>query len=142
MIHEIELLSHIHQNADMGQDSIRHLIDKADDPNFLNSLNTQMRQYEKACEISGQMMSARGAEPKDARPVSKMMSHLSSDLKTLTGNSTSKMAEMMIQGSTMGITKLSKQINAYDGRNQEVLSFAESQLKTEEQNIDVMKRFL
>ncbi len=55
---------------------------------------------------------------------------------------TSKLAEMLIQGSTMGVTGLTRQIRDYDGEDTEVLDFAKKQLKREEKNIDELKKFL
>ena len=49
---------------------------------------------------------------------------------------------MMIKGSTMGVTSLSRQIHDYDGEDTEVLDFAKKQLKREEKNIEELKKFL
>ena len=47
---------------------------------------------------------------------------------------------MLIQGSTMGVTSLTRQIRDYDGEDTEVLDFAKKQLKREEKNIDEIKK--
>ena len=48
----------------------------------------------------------------------------------------------MIQGSTMGITKMIKRINEYDGEDEQILDLARKQVKTEQANIEQMKKFL
>ena len=127
---EIKMLSDIHKNADMGQDTLRHILDATKDAEFSKTVSRQMQEYEKAFQVSGQMLKARNApeEQKEAPMISKWMA--------------SKLAEMLIQGSTMGVTSLTRQIRDYDGEDTEVLDFAKKQLKREEKNIDELKKFL
>lgn len=142
MIHEIELLNLIHQNADMGRDSTKHIIKLSDDVEFLHALNSQLDEYEQAYDTSGRLLQKLNAQPEDASTMAKTMAHISSTMKSLVTPSTSKLAEMIIDGSTMGVTNLSKQINSYSGKNHEVLDIAKNQLRMEEKNIEEMKKYL
>ena len=54
----------------------------------------------------------------------------------------SKIAEMMIKGSTMGITKNIKNIHKYDGMSGDIMMLANKLVATEQDNIDQMKKFL
>ena len=58
MTQDIELLNQIHQNADMGRDSVRHVIQLSNDVQFLHALNSQLDEYELAYEESGKMLRA------------------------------------------------------------------------------------
>ena len=69
-------------------------------------------------------------------------SYVTSSMKTIKDHSPSKIADMMIQGSTMGITKMIKRINEYDGEDEQILDLARKQVKTEQANIEQMKKFL
>ena len=53
---EIKMLSDIHKNADMGQDTLRHILDATKDAEFSKTVSRQMQEYEKAFQVSGQMM--------------------------------------------------------------------------------------
>ena len=123
MTQDIELLNQIHQNADMGRDSVRHVIQLSNDVQFLHALNSQLDEYELAYEESA-------------------MARVSSTMKSLVNPTTSKLAEMVIQGNTMGATELKKQLNAYRGSNPSVVSLAQRQLKSEEKNMEDMKQYL
>ena len=57
-------------------------------------------------------------------------------------NSPSKIAEIIIQGSTMGITDMKKHMNEYQGVNYNVMELAEKHVETEQANIEEMKGFL
>ena len=92
-------------------------------------------------------------KPKSERPpkmakkmisgcLSKMMGNAMMKMKNMVDSSTSKLAEMVFQGSNMGITTLTKQINDYTGEDQEVKDFAEKQLHKEEQFAESMKKYL
>ena len=138
---EIKMLSDIHKNADMGQDTLRHILDATKDAEFSKTVSRQMQEYEKAFQVSGQMLKARNApeEQKEAPMISKWMAHMNINRKSMQDMQTSKLAEMLIQGSTMGVTSLTRQIRDYDGEDTEVLDFAKKQLKREEKNIDELK---
>ena len=142
MTQDIELLNQIHQNADMGRDSIRHIIQLSNDSQFLHALNSQLDEYEEAYDESGRLLRAQGVQAEDASPVAKAMSRVTSTMKSLVNPSTSKLAEMMIQGNTMGVTELKKQHNAYHGSNPAIVSLAKRQLNMEEKNIEEMKKYL
>ena len=48
----------------------------------------------------------------------------------------------MIQGNTMGMTKSLKHLHDYHGKDERVRDLANKLLKTEEANIQQMKKFL
>ncbi len=82
----------------------------------------------------------RGIAPEGIGPMAKLSSRMMSGLKTMTNQSPSHIAEMMIEGNTMGMTKSIQHLHDYreDG---EVRALANQLLKTEENNIRQMKQF-
>ena len=57
--------------------------------------------------------------------------------------STTKLAEMMIRGSTMGTVQMTRRLHQLSGRaDGELVDLGQQLLKAEEQNIQQMKRFL
>lgn len=142
MLQETELLNHIHQNADMGRDSLRHILDLSHSADFTKAVQSQLDEYEDVYDTSGQMLADRGAQGEDARMMSKMMADFTSRMKSMQEPTDSRLAEMVIEGSTMGITKLTKQVHDYEGGDKSVLDFAKKQIKREQDNIEKMKAFL
>ena len=122
-----------------GRDSIRYIIQLSNDSQFLHALNSQLDEYEEAYDESGRLLRAQGVQAEDASPVAKAMSRVTSTMKSLVNPSTSKLAEMMIQGNTMGVTELKKQLNAYHGSNPAIVSLAKRQLNMARKNIEEMK---
>ena len=63
--------------------------------------------------------------------------------RTAADHTTSKLAQLMIQGSTMGTVEMTRRIHQYTGKaDPELLALGSRLLHTEEQNIQQMKRFL
>lgn len=142
MINDVKLLNHIHQNADMGRDSLRHILDLSHNDDLSKAVRAQIDDYEKTYIASEKMLNDRGAVAEDARATSKFMANMGSRMETMMDSSESKLAEMVIQGSTMGITNLTKQLHDYNGDDEDVKSFAEQLIEKEQANIERMKPFL
>ena len=142
MLNENQLLNHIYQTAEMGQEGIRSVLKYAEEPRLVSALNTQMGEYERLQNAAGSMLQARGEPPKGLGPVAKASSEMMSAVKAMTDRSASNIAEMMIQGSTMGVTKSLRTIRDCDVKDDGVRRLADKLLKTEQANIEEMKRFL
>lgn len=140
MIKESELLNFIRQNTQMGIDGIKLVIDDTDDKDFYDELNRQISEYNDIFNEADSLLEEVGGEKEDISAAVKIATHLSGRMKTYRGT-TSKIAESMIQGSTMGITKIIKHMNEYTG-NDKVLKVAERLLKTEENNVEQLKKYL
>ena len=129
MINDIEMLDYICQNAEMGRDGIMNIIKSTDDLPLRQALEAQLTEYQQTYDAADQMLRERGKQPTSVNPMAKASSFVMSKVKTLTDNSPSQIAEMMIQGSTMGVTKITKRMNEYDGSDRRIVSLAESSSK-------------
>lgn len=136
------LLNHIYQNAEMGLNSIPHLLSKIDDPDFKTAVKTQYQEYEKILNHAKEKMKEANIKPEEAPEIAKIWSGIMTELKTLSNDSTSHMAEMMILGSTMGTTKVLRQMRVSDNASGDIILLAKKLLETEEANISEMKKFL
>lgn len=140
MLKETEILNFIRQNVQMGIDGIKLVIDDTDEKDFYKELERELKEYNEVYNEADSLLEEIGGEREDVNAAAKIASHLTARVKKLNG-STSKIAESMIQGSTMGVTKLIRHINQYNG-DEKVLKIAEKLVKTEEQNIENLKKFL
>ena len=66
-----ELLNDVCRNAEMGRDSIMHVIKLTDDPKFRRSLETQLSEYQKVYDSADSMLQERGGKPEDVPPCPK-----------------------------------------------------------------------
>lgn len=142
MLSENQLLNHIYQTAEMGGEGIRSVLKYTQEPKLADALNSQLTEYEKLQNAAGSLLQARGEPPKGLGPVAKASSEVMSTVKTMADRSPANIAEMMTQGSTMGVTKSLRTIRACDLRDAGVRRLADRLLETEQANIEEMKRFL
>lgn len=136
------LLNEIYQNAEMGRNTLMSVIKRTDDTNFRIVLEEQLTEYEKIFDQADQMIKESGAQPTEGSGFSKMTSEVMASLKTMANSSPEYLAKMIVQGSTMGVTNITKAINDNQETDKKYLSLAKALLKTEENNIEEMKKFL
>ena len=142
MLSENQLLNHIYQTAEMGREGIQSVLKYTDEPGLASALAGQLTEYEKLQNAAGSLLQARGEPPKGLGPMAKASSEVMSTVKAMADRSPANIAEMMVQGSTMGVTKSLRTIRDCDVKDVTVRRLADQLLKTEQANIEEMKRFL
>lgn len=139
---EIDLLSHVYQTADMGRDGIKTVRRRVQDPKLLRALNAQDEEYRRLQDSAGKMLRERGVQPDGVGVMARMGSEMMGTMQTMMDHSATKIAEMMIQGNTMGMTKSLRTIRDCKVKDGQVKDLADKLLKTEQANIEEMKGFL
>lgn len=143
MSKDLEMLGVIYQNAEMGKDTITHLIEITDSVEFRKRLEAQLIEYQGIFDRADQAIQQQKETAEGISPFAKISSYMMINFKTLADKSPSHIAEMMIQGSTMGIVDMTKKIKELESDvSPEVLKLAEKLLKTEQSNVEEMKKFL
>ena len=142
MITDKQQLEYIYDNAQMGKVGITQLIEQTDDLPFRKALEAQLQEYQSIMDTSEKMLQQRGVQPHGITPMAKMSSYIMTKMKTLTDSSSCTLAEMMIQGSNLGIIEITKHLNEYDGADKKVTALSHKLLETEQNNINQMKTFL
>ena len=105
-------------------------------------LQDEYEGYEKFIGELSTYMAEIGLEPKDVNPFKKAMLWSSIKMKTMINNSRNQVAEMMINGTVMGINELTAMKNEGENLNEDVYSFVEELLKLEEEYEQRLKKFL
>ena len=141
---DAELLQDIYSNVRMGSDSIVNLLPKIKNDDLKSCMTAQLDQYEKyAKDVKDQLVS-QGVEPKEPNPMSKLGAKIGMEMKSMQDSTTSHMAEMMVQGSTMDVTDLLQKVSVYEKcpECKNSVSLAKEVVEFEEKNIEKMKEFL
>ena len=143
MSKDLEMLGVIYQNAEMGKDTITHLIEITDSVDFRKRLEAQLIEYQGIFDRADHAIQQQKKTVEGIGSFAKISSYMMINFKTLADKSPSHIAEMMIQGSTMGIVDMTKKIKELQSEvSPEVLKLAEKLLKTEQSNVEEMKKFL
>ena len=141
---DAELLQDIYSNVKMGSESIINLLPKVKDDEMKAFMTTQLNQYEKYAAEAKKKLDEKGAPAKEVNPMSKISAKVGMSMNTMIDSTTSHIAEMMVQGSTMDITDLLQKVNAYSKYSEcnDSIVFAKEIVAFEERNVEKMKDFL
>ncbi len=144
MINDMTMLNFIRQNTQMGRQGIMDVLPKVENENssFTGALNRQMREYENIYAEADKMLGELGGQRENISAMSRISSQMMTTMKTMTDSSVSHIADMMIQGSSMGVTKIIQHQKDYDQSNPRITALADKLLKTEQNNIEELKKFL
>lgn len=140
---KVNVLDELSKGACMGRDAIHFIMDKVEDEDLKKELNRQYNKYKgimkKIEDIYPEYNSE--DEPHKTTAMNKMMTWYGIEMKTLTDKSTSKIAELLLQGTNMGIIEGRKLLNHKD-TNEEINSLVEEFVDMQENAVEKLKTFL
>ena len=138
-----ELLHFIHKNAAMGVGTLPQALSLPQSRAMSAALQDQLREYRAIAARSQSYAKQKGMRLKGPGSAALAMSGVMLRAQSLMDPSTSKLAERMIQGSTMGTVEMTRRLHQLSDRaDPGLVSLGRQLLQTEEQNIQQMKRFL
>ena len=142
MITDAQMLNHIYQSTQMGRESILSVLRHTEQYDFCQALQQQMSEYNQINDQARKIMLNKGIEPESLNSLVKFNAQLVGSIKAGVNDSTSHIAEMMIQGNTKGVNECIKQLREYGNGDERVHDLAKKLLATERNNIEQMKGFL
>lgn len=141
-INDNQMLQYINKASETGVRSIRDVLEVAKGEQLRKELKEQQLEYGEIYTKSRTMLRRRGEEPMHLSRTAKMNVKMGVRMGTIVDRSPSRVAEMMIRGNTMGLTKSIRTLNHYAGHNENVRSLAVKLMRTEQANIDSLKSYL
>ena len=135
-------LNYIYQNAHMGVIGINHIENNIEDDNLRKLILKQKAEYEVIVNETLAIFKEYHKESKDISIMAKIGSYMSAKFNLLKSDNTNVIAKMMIEGSNKGIIEITEKLNNYHGDNKEIVSLAKKLLRTEEYNLEELKRYL
>ena len=140
--YNIKAINDVYKNAHIALQSISDLLPSVDDEDIKAELKEEYEGYEKLIGEISTFMAENDIEPKDVNPFKKAMLWSSIKMKTLFDNSRNQVAEMMINGTVMGINELTAMKNESEKLDSGVLDLLEKLLKLEEDYEQRLKKYL
>ncbi len=140
--YNVKAITDVYKNAHIALQSISDLIPSVDDDEIKTELKEQYEGYEKLIGEISTFMTENNIERKDVNPIKKAMLWSSIKMKTLFDNSRNQVAEMMINGTVMGINELNAMKNEGENLEPEILSFVKKLLHLEEEYQKRLKAYL
>ena len=141
--HDEQLLEEFYKNSRMGCETIDHLLPKVDSVRLKRELTNQRASYECYAKSAASMLRASyHKKPQEISPLKTASVRAGVFMNTAMDSTPSHIAEMMIQGGTMGVVDLTKQIKEHQPCGREVQQLGQDLLAFEQKTIENMKSFL
>ena len=140
--YNIKAINDVYKNAHIALQSISDLLPSVEDDELKSELSEQYEGYEKVIGNISSYMAENEIEPKDINPFKKAMLWSSIKMKTLFDNSKNQVAEMMINGTVMGINELTAMKNEGENLDPKVLELLDQLLTLEEDYEQRLKKYL
>lgn len=140
-----EILEYIYQTSNMGMESTKDLINslKGKDNKIKKLIEEIEKNYEKYAKETQKLLNKKDLKAKPIGMMAKAMSKMSITKEMISDNSDANIADMLIQGLTMGNLELSKHIDTYEKTaDKKVINLAKSLRKFGEEYIEKLKEYL
>lgn len=138
----LTILNEINKAAKMGMDSISYVLDKTEDENLRDNLSAQYSGYDDISNRVNTEFERYGEIPDDNSIKNKVMTWAGVQMNTMNDRSSSHIAEIMIQGNSMGIVEAQKLINHNPKAENQIKNILNDFVTFQKNNIEKMKKFL
>lgn len=137
------VLDEVNKGCSMGMDAINDVLDKVSDDVFRSVLKGEYDKYNNIHDRIEEIYSKYSTkEPTETNAMNKVMTSFMVDMKTLTDTSNSKISELLLQGTNMGIIEGRKLLNHKDELDSKVYKILIDFIEMQEDSIETLKKYL
>lgn len=139
----LNILDEVNKGATMGMDAISYVSEKVEDNDFKQVLDTEYNKYK---DISNRVNNLydnySNKEPHETNAMNKMMTWYSIQMKTMVDDSTSKLSELLMQGTNMGIIEGRRLLNQNQNIEPDVKNILNDFVVMQEDSVETLKKYL
>ena len=136
-------LDELNKGCAMGMDAIDNILDKVENNEFKKVLEDEYDQYNVIHQrIEDKYTDYSDEEPTETNAMNKAMTAMMTEMKLMTDHSDSKIAELLLQGTNMGIIEGKKLLNHKEHLDKEVESILKDFISMQEKSVETYKKFL
>lgn len=140
-----ELMNAIYKSAEMGVYTTNNLLSTLEkkENKIKHVLECELKEYEKFLKISENYLEKYDVTPKGSSIMAKMGSDFGIAFETLKDNSDPAIAQMLIEGFTMGVVDMESKIEKFKSTcKSENIKVANNFLKFQQNEIEKLKSFM
>ena len=139
----LNILDEVNKGATMGMDALSIIYDKASDNEIKKVLDTEFNKYKKISErVNVLYDNYSDKEPHQTNSMNKMMTWYGIQMRTITDDTTSKLSELLMQGTNMGIIEGRRLINQNPNAESNVKSILSDFVSMQEDSVETLKKYL
>ena len=144
MTRTAELAGLIYKNMKMGADSVINLLPKVEDEKVKTRMTEQLDGYEKYAKQARRILENEGVAPREEGMMAKMGAKMGISMKTMVDSTSSHIAELLMEGSVMGICEITRALRQFENTDcsEESLRLCRDIITFENDNLEKAKKFL
>lgn len=138
-----DTLDELNKGCAMGMDAIKDILEKVEDKKFKKVLEDEHDKYKVIHQkIEDKYSDFSNEEPTTTSAMNKVMTAWMTDMKLMTDHSDSKIAELLLQGTNMGIIEGKKLLNHKENLDKEVEEILKEYIEMQENSVEIYKQYL
>lgn len=143
MEENINALDEVNKGASIGMEAISFTMDKAEDANFIKVLKGEYDKYKVISEKIDKIYRKYNDTdtPHEVSPITKTMTWWGIEMKTFNDKSNSKIAELLVKGTNMGIIEGRRILNNKEIDN-DVSKIISEFVAMQEKSLEILKKYL
>ena len=138
----LKVLKELHTGAQMGIKAISYISEKVENDEFKRELSTQYNQYEDILNRVTDLYNDYGEVPSTSNLKNDMMTWMGVQMNTMNDKSNSKLSEMLIQGTVMGIIEGRKILNHNPNVDKNIKNTLDDFVQIQENSVTKLKEYL
>lgn len=141
---EMNVLDEVNKGATMGMDAINYVIPKVKDGDLKNTLNVEYNKYKDISRRANSLYDnyTTNKEPHKTNAMNKMMTWYGVQMNTIEDKSNSKLSELLLQGTNMGIIEGRRLLNHNQNINKDIKLLLDDFVKMQEDSVEKLKTYL
>ena len=139
----VKVLDEVNKGTTMGMDAISYVTEKVGDERFKGVLDVEYGKYKKiANRVSDIYSQYSQAEPQETNKMGKMMTWYGVQMNKIKDKSNSKISELLMQGTNMGIIEGRRLLNNNPSIDNEVRQILNDFVVMQEDSVETLKKYL
>lgn len=139
----LNILDEVNKGATMGMDAISFVSEKVKDDTFKEVLDIEYNKYKKISNrVNDVYSNYSNKEPHETNAMNKAMTWYGVQMKTMSDDSTSKLSELLMQGTNMGIIEGRRLLNENQNAAQDVKNILNDFVVMQEDSVETLKKYL
>ena len=139
----LNILDEVNKGATMGMDAISYVSEKVKDNDFKQVLDIEYNKYQNISDRVNDLYSNySNKEPHETNTMNKMMTWYGIQMKTIMDDTTSKLSELLMQGTNMGIIEGRRLINQNNNIAPDVKNILHDFVTMQEDSVETLKKYL
>ena len=139
----LNILDEVNKGATMGMDAITFVSKKVKDKKFKKVLDIEYNKYEQiSYRIKDLYSQYSNKNPHETNTMNKVMTWYGIQMKTMNDDTVSKLAEILVQGTNLGIIEGRRLLNQNPKVSRNIKKILNDFVSMQEDSLETLKKFL